>query len=97
MTSFKLLLASAVLSAGLIPAGSAPAQSPPARQPSAPSYWTLAAPQVRQGNHTHRFYPGYARPVQTQTYAYGWFGVQPRRHWSKHYGYYGNFTQWSAR
>jgi hypothetical protein len=30
-------------------------------------------------------------------YAYGWFGAAPRKHWSRHFGYYRNYTQWSAK
>jgi hypothetical protein len=40
---------------------------------------------------------GIAYPVAPPTYAYGWFGVQPRRHWSRHFGYYRNYTQWTRR
>jgi hypothetical protein len=32
-----------------------------------------------------------------QPYAYGWFGVPPRQHWSRHFGFYRNYTQWSAK
>ena len=29
-------------------------------------------------------------------YAYGYFGVTPRSHASRHFGYYRNYTQWST-
>jgi hypothetical protein len=32
---------------------------------------------------------GVARPTVGQPYAYGWFGVAPRRHTIVHHGYYG--------
>jgi hypothetical protein len=35
--------------------------------------------------------------LNAQPYAYGWFGVQPRRHWSRHFGYYRTYTEWSAK
>jgi len=68
------------------------AQSPP--------YLILGAPAARAG---HGQQPprvsntGVAYPVVTQTYAYGWFGAQPRRHGSRHFGYYRNYTQWTHR
>jgi hypothetical protein len=57
------------------------------RTPSAP---TPHAP-------TYRRYPGRAEPVTTQAYSYGWFGAQPPRQWSRHFGYYNSYRQWSAR
>jgi hypothetical protein len=35
--------------------------------------------------------------LEAQPYAYGWFGAQPRRHWSRHFGYYRTYTEWSAK
>ena len=32
-----------------------------------------------------------------QPYAYGWFGASSRQHWSRHFGYYRNYTQWSGK
>lgn len=29
-------------------------------------------------------------------YAYGFFGVAPRSHASRHFGFYRNYTQWSS-
>ena len=40
---------------------------------------------------------GYAVPSAKRTYAYGWFGVKPRRHKSVHHGYYNHRTDWSCR
>ena len=40
---------------------------------------------------------GYASPAAKPAYAYGWFGVKPRRHKGVHHGYYNNYTQWSYR
>ena len=63
-----------------------------------PSYLILRAPAAPHPHHPrHGQYPGQGYGVQTRTYAYGWFGVPPRRHWSRHFGYYRNYTEWSAR
>ncbi len=40
---------------------------------------------------------GYLTPSPKPSFAYGWFGVKPRRHKGVHYGYYNNYTQWSNR
>ena len=53
---------------------------------SGPTYVTL------QGAHR-----GSAAPVPVRPYAYGWFGAQPRYHCVRHFGYYRNYTQWTAR
>jgi len=49
------------------------------------------------GKHYH---PGYADAAmydaRTSGYAYGFFGVAPRSHASRHFGYYRNYTQWST-
>ena len=34
--------------------------------------------------------------ARTSGYAYGYFGVAPRAHASRHFGYYRTYTQWSA-
>lgn len=36
-------------------------------------------------------------PVWKQPYAYGYFGALPYRHWKRHYGYHGSYTQWSFK
>jgi hypothetical protein len=41
--------------------------------------------------------PATGQVLEAQPYAYGWFGVQPRRHWTRHFGYYRNYTEWSAK
>ena len=74
----------------------------PALAQAPPSYLILRTPQHATSvvPHTPGGYSpprGYAIPVQRPTYAYGWFGAAPRQHWSRHTGYYRNYTQWSAR
>jgi hypothetical protein len=40
---------------------------------------------------------GTAVPVTGRPYAYGWFGVAPRRHTITHRGYYGSHWLWPGR
>lgn len=43
-------------------------------------------------------WPGAPIPrVVSKPYPYGWFGAPPRQHWTRHFGYYRNYTQWSAK
>lgn len=73
-----------------------PAQSPHYSGP--PRYLILRTPTAPTPHQpTYGYYPGMVQPVQTSGYSYGWFGVQPRRHWSRHFGYYRQYTEWSAR
>lgn len=48
----------------------------------------------------NRYAPGHddaaMYDVRTSGYAYGFFGVAPRSHASRHFGYYRNYTQWST-
>ena len=63
-----------------------------------PAYLILRTPAVRSNHHVSRgYYPGNGYGVSTQTYAYGWFGAPPRRHWVRQFGYYRNYTQWGRR
>ncbi|MBP89122.1 MAG: hypothetical protein CMJ64_20800 [Planctomycetaceae bacterium] len=63
-----------------------------------PSYLILRAPVAPQPHHpSYGYYPGYGYDVETRTYSYGWFGAKPRPQWSRHFGYYRNYTEWSAR
>ena len=62
-----------------------------------PAYVILVPPSVAP--HPGHAYPppAYGHGVAPRGYAYGWFGVQSRQHWTKHHGYYGIYTQWTAR
>ena len=63
-----------------------------------PSYLILRVPAAPAPHGlAHGHYPGNGVAVEATPYAYGWFGVQPRRHWSRHFGYYREYTEWSAR
>lgn len=67
-------------------------------QAQAPPYLVLRAPAAPTHHApSYNRYPGQAIGVTTQAYSYGWFGAQPRQHWSRHFGYYRNYTQWSGK
>jgi hypothetical protein len=53
-------------------------------KPPAPSYLVLP-PASRDGSMI---------PSHAPRYSYGWFGVQPRKSWYRHFGYYRDYTQW---
>jgi hypothetical protein len=60
-----------------------------------PPYVVLKTRPVAPQSHASS--PGVAVTVEAQPYAYGWFGAQPRRHMTRHFGYYRNYTEWSAK
>jgi len=61
-----------------------------------PAYLTLQRAES-PGRHFHRGQPDAALyDARTSGYAYGWFGVAPRRDASRHFGYYRTYTQWST-
>ncbi len=63
-----------------------------------PPYLLLRTPAAPSPHHpTYQRYPGIGFGVSTQSYAYGWFGAAPRKHWSRHFGYYRDYTQWSGK
>ena len=67
-------------------------------QASHPSYLVLRGPVASDPHHTGQVrYPGYGYAVQPQAYSYGWFGAKPVKQWTRHFGYYRNYTEWSAR
>jgi hypothetical protein len=67
-------------------------------QATPPSYLILRGPVASSPHHTGQVrYPGYGYAVQPQTYSYGWFGAKPAKQWTRHFGYYRNYTEWSAR
>ncbi|MFT5524422.1 MAG: hypothetical protein ACI9HK_002376 [Pirellulaceae bacterium] len=55
-----------------------------------PAAATRAQPSVQH-------YPANRTVVSGDAYSYGYFGAAPRRHWSRHGGYYNSYTQWSGR
>lgn len=66
-----------------------------------PTYLILRSPPA-PARHPHHHAPppppsAYGIVEETRPYAYGWFGAQPKPQWSRHFGYYRNYTEWSAR
>jgi len=62
-----------------------------------PAYLLLRRPES-PGQHYAAGYPDAASyDVRTSGYAYGYFGVAPRTHASRHFGYYRAYTQWSFK
>ena len=63
-----------------------------------PSYLILRAPAT-VGHHRAGggYHPGRGYATSGRPYAYGWFGARPRSHWNRHFGYSGNFTQWTRQ
>jgi hypothetical protein len=80
-----LLLAILNACAGEVSAGDAP---PLAADPVSPRYLVLPADMGI----------GHLVPSGTPHYAYGWFGVPPRKtSWTRHFGHYRNYTQWKVK
>ena len=70
----------------------------PRRRASHPTYLLLRTPRTPAKSHAEYGYtPGRPRHVVGRGYTYGWFGVKPRRHWSRHFGYFRSYTEWKAR
>ena len=93
------MIARPILLAAVLTAVAAVSFVEPARAQT-PGYLVLGGTAARpvHGQDAPRISnTGVVYPVVTQTYAYGWFGAQPRRHWSRHFGYYRNYTQWTRR
>jgi hypothetical protein len=60
-----------------------------------PSYLLLRDPES-PGPHLQPGYPGAKHyDVRSYGYSYGYFGVAPRAHCSRHFGIYRTYTQWS--
>jgi hypothetical protein len=86
MTRIKCLALAVLLVLGCLP--SATFAGPPSylllRDPESPG------PKLQPG------YPGsVSYDVRACGYAYGYFGVAPRAHCSRHFGIYRTYTQWS--
>jgi hypothetical protein len=64
-------------------------------QAEPPTYLMLRRPES-PGKHYQPGYPGATMvDARTHGYAYGFFGVPPRSHASRHFGINRNYTQWS--
>jgi hypothetical protein len=82
---------SAALGAILILGGAA---APAAAGP--PSYLLLRRAESPAKHYAPGHYDAAMYDARTSGYAYGYFGVAPRSHASRHFGYYRNYTQWST-
>lgn len=86
MSTIRCLIFAACV-AGLLPT--------PTLAGEPPAYLLLRRGESPGKNH----HPGHADAamydVRTSGYAYGYFGVAPRSHASRHFGYYRTYTQWS--
>lgn len=84
----RLLAIAALTLASLYPLATPALAGPPSylllRRPESP------APHNQPGHPVAEFYD-----TRTFGYAYGYFGVAPRTHWSRHYGINRAFTQFS--
>ena len=65
---------------------------------ASPNYVLLRVESPSLSHHSvHGNGPNVAQTPAAQPYAYGWFGVPPRKHWSRHFGFYREYTQWSGK
>ena len=63
-----------------------------------PRYLILRTPTApTKAQPTRQHYSGYKTVVTGEAYSYGYFGAAPRRHASRHTGYYNNYIQWGSR
>jgi len=60
-----------------------------------PAYLILRRPEAPGRHHQPGYSDAAMYDARTSGYAYGFFGVAPRSHASRHFGYYRNYTQWS--
>lgn len=89
MQMFRVL----VTAIGLVACGMVPSA-----EASHPSYLILRGPVAANRHHTSQgYYRGYGYAVEPRAYSYGWFGAKPAKQWTRHFGYYRNYTEWSAR
>jgi hypothetical protein len=61
-----------------------------------PSYLLLRRAESPGNRYAPGHYDAAMYDARTSGYAYGFFGVAPRSHASRHFGYYRNYTQWST-
>ncbi len=71
----------------------------PGARGSHPSYLILQGPTVPTPHRpvNRGYYPAHGYAVEPRAYSYGWFGAQPQPQWSRHFGFYRSYTEWSAR
>ena len=60
-----------------------------------PAYLLLRRPESPGPHYAAGYHDAASYDVRTSGYAYGYFGVAPRVHASRHFGYYRTYTQWT--
>jgi len=65
-------------------------------QAGPPAYLVLRRPESPAGHLRPGYYDAAMYDARTSGYAYGYFGVAPRSHASRHFGYYRTYSQWSV-
>ena len=70
---------------------------PVTAQAGYPPYLVLQTPPSGPRQISRGYNPGLAQSVSTPAYSYGYFGVQPREHAIRHFGFYRNYTECSWR
>jgi hypothetical protein len=66
-----------------------------AAQAGPPSYLLLRQPESPRPSHRPGDPAAAYFDVRTDGYAYGYFGVRPRSHWSRSFGVHRMYHQWS--
>ena len=61
-----------------------------------PAYLLLRRAEAPGKHYAPGYYDAAMYDTRTRGYAYGYFGVPPRSHASRHFGVYRNYTQWAA-
>ena len=61
-----------------------------------PAYLLLRRPEAPGKHYAPGHYDAAMYDSRTSGYAYGFFGVAPRSHASRHFGVYRNYTQWAT-
>jgi hypothetical protein len=61
-----------------------------------PAYLLLRRAESPGPYYRHGYPDAAMYDARTSGYAYGFFGVAPRSHASRHFGVYRNYTQWSS-
>jgi hypothetical protein len=63
--------------------------------PLPPGYLVLRRPEAPANHYRPGYYDAAMYDARTSGYAYGFFGAAPRSHYSRHFGTYRNYTQFS--
>lgn len=69
--------------------------APPPASAAPPAYLVLRRTEAPGPHHLPGEPDATLIDMPASGYAYGWFGAAPRKHASRHFGYYRTYTQWS--